>query len=69
MRTIFIKLIKKYQENKKANHTPSCIFYPSCSDYALIALNKYNILKALVLIFKRIYRCDSTRNFGGEDFP
>lgn len=69
MNVILIKLVRRYQESKKPDHTPSCIFTPSCSEYAIIALEKYNTFKALYLITKRIYRCDSAKNFGGNDYP
>lgn len=36
---------------------PSCIFYPTCSDYAKICFKKYNFLKAFRLSIKRIGRC------------
>ncbi len=64
-----MKFVKKYQKNKKIDHVPSCIFNPSCSDYAITALEKYNTIYALVLIGKRVYRCDSAKNFGGDDYP
>lgn len=35
----------------------SCVFYPSCSEYAKEALNKYPIPKAFYLILWRILRC------------
>ena len=36
---------------------PRCRFYPSCSQYALEALETYNLLTALWLIAKRLLRC------------
>jgi uncharacterized protein len=69
MKRLIIKLVHKYQKSKGSNHIPSCIFTPSCSDYAILALEKYNIFKALRLIKTRIYKCDSAKNIGGEDYP
>lgn len=69
MKSLLINLVYKYQNNKKENHVCTCIFYPSCSNYAIMALKKYNVFRSLYLILKRIYRCDSSRNIGGIDFP
>ena len=69
MNRLLIKLVRKYQNSKGGNHVPSCIFTPSCSDYAIISLEKYNIFKALRIITIRIYKCDSAKNHGGNDYP
>lgn len=34
-----------------------CRFYPSCSEYAYEAVEKYGVKKGFVLAFKRISRC------------
>ena len=36
---------------------PVCVFYPTCSEYAKEAVEKYGILKGIWLGFKRIIRC------------
>jgi len=70
MRRLIIKLIEDYQKSKGEDHIPSCLFTPSCSDYAKIALSKYNLLKAIYLIINRIYRCDVSKlHSGGIDIP
>jgi len=43
-----------------------CRFVPSCSEYALEALNKYSLRKSLFLIIKRIIKCGPW-NPGGHD--
>jgi putative membrane protein insertion efficiency factor len=37
--------------------TPTCLFYPTCSEYTKQALQKYGLFKGLFLGFKRISRC------------
>ena len=69
MNKLLIKLVRYYQNSKNPDHAPSCIFTPSCSVYAIIALEKYNTFKALYIICRRIYSCDSAKNFGGNDYP
>jgi putative membrane protein insertion efficiency factor len=36
---------------------PVCVFYPSCSEYAKQAINKYGVFKGLYFGFHRILRC------------
>lgn len=35
-----------------------CIYYPTCSEYTVEAINKYGVLKGLFLGFLRILRCN-----------
>ncbi|MDP3725750.1 MAG: membrane protein insertion efficiency factor YidD [bacterium] len=34
-----------------------CIFYPSCSEYAKISIEKYGFLRGIIKSAKRITRC------------
>lgn len=34
-----------------------CYFTPSCSDYAILVLEKYSFRKAFPMIVNRLYRC------------
>lgn len=43
-----------------------CRFYPSCSEYAINALERFGFLKGSWLAAKRIFRCHP-RNPGGHD--
>lgn len=36
---------------------PSCIFYPTCSEYSKLCFKKYPFKKAFFLSLKRIGRC------------
>ncbi len=65
MKKLLIKLIKLYQRMPLASHS-NCKFIPSCSNYALDALNKYGALKGSWLAFKRILRCNPFSK-GGYD--
>jgi len=44
----------------------SCRFFPTCSQYAYQAVEKYGVLKGLALGFWRILRCNPW-NRGGVD--
>lgn len=49
--------IKQYQTWISISLLPCCRFYPSCSEYALDALQQKNLGQALALITKRLLRC------------
>jgi len=36
----------------------SCRFFPSCSEYSLQALERYGLLRGLLLSLKRVLRCN-----------
>jgi hypothetical protein len=52
-----ILLIKAYKYLISPILPNSCRFYPSCSEYALDAFNKYGFVKGFWLTLKRIGRC------------
>lgn len=50
-------LIKFYRRNISPLTPPSCRFRPTCSQYALEAIEKYGALKGGWLALKRLSRC------------
>jgi hypothetical protein len=59
----FIKIYKKYLSPL---FPPSCRFYPTCSEYAIQAIEKYGIFKGGAKAVWRILRCNPF-NKGGFD--
>ena len=57
MKFFLIKSIFFYQKYISRLKRPSCVFYPSCSEYAKEAINKYGVFKGSRLSFLRIIRC------------
>ena len=51
----FINLYKKYISPFKGTRCP---YYPSCSDYAVEAVNRYGSFKGSFIAFWRIIRCN-----------
>lgn len=51
----FIKIYRKYISPLKK---PCCRFYPTCSVYAIDAINKYGAVKGSFIATKRILRCN-----------
>lgn len=62
-----IYIIRAYQSNAPNWIRSACRYEPSCSEYSIIALQKYGLLKGLFLAVFRIIRCFPP--FGGKDFP
>lgn len=65
MSRIILGLIRFYQLAISPYLVPRCRFLPTCSEYAIEAIQKYGILKGGYLSIKRIYRCHP---FGGNGF-
>ncbi|MBN1479853.1 membrane protein insertion efficiency factor YidD [candidate division KSB1 bacterium] len=54
---LFIVLIRIYQILLSPLFPDSCRFYPSCSTYAIQAMQKYGVFKGLFKAVYRILRC------------
>jgi len=67
MKKIFIALINFYRKRISPLSSPSCRYIPSCSAYALEALEKYGAAKGLWLAIKRIAKCHPFHR-GEHDF-
>lgn len=50
----FVRFYRKFISPLKR---PSCIYTPTCSEYAIDALNKYGFFKGSFLSIKRVLRC------------
>jgi len=57
MKYLFIKLINFYQKRISGFKKQSCVFYPTCSEYAKEAINKYGATKGTFLATRRVLRC------------
>ena len=65
----FLLLIRIYQSLISPLLGPSCRFTPTCSAYALEALEKHGTLKGLALTFKRISKCNPLGGSGIDNVP
>jgi putative membrane protein insertion efficiency factor len=66
MMSVIKSIIKAYQGISRTLFPMACRFHPSCSQYALDAIEKYGILKGGFKTFMRILRC-SPISGGGYD--
>lgn len=63
-----IALIRFYQRFISPLLGPRCRFYPTCSEYALISISEWGILKGSRLTLLRLLKCGPW-NDGGYDPP
>jgi putative membrane protein insertion efficiency factor len=48
---------------------PACRFFPTCSEYAMQALNRHGALRGLVLSVRRLLRCHPWHPGGYDPVP
>ncbi len=63
---VAITLIKGYQRFLSPILGSNCRFYPTCSCYAIEAIDRFGVAKGGLLASKRILKCHPL-NEGGED--
>ena len=63
---LVISFIKSYQRFLSPLLGSNCRFNPTCSSYAIEAINRFGVLKGCWLASKRILRCHPL-NAGGDD--
>ncbi|MEE4364920.1 MAG: membrane protein insertion efficiency factor YidD [Desulfotignum sp.] len=69
MKQLLLLLIKFYQFFISPLTGQNCRFYPSCSVYAVEAVQKYGSLKGSLLAAKRILRCHPFHAGGFDPVP
>jgi putative membrane protein insertion efficiency factor len=77
IKLIVLLAIRFYQKTLSFDHGPlakffpfwGCCFYPSCSQYAYEAVDKYGVIKGCWLGFKRVMRCHPLSKGGHDPIP
>lgn len=69
MRGVFIFIVRGYQTVISPLLPPACRYYPSCSNYALEALDKYGAWRGGSLAVRRILRCHPFHPGGFDPVP
>ncbi len=70
MKKLLIKLIEFYRKNiSPYKGGPRCRFRPTCSEYAIEAINVHGALKGSFLAVKRILRCNPLFKGGYDPVP
>ena len=58
LRSVVVAPIRAYQRVFSPMFGERCKYYPSCSEYAAQAVQRYGILRGLVLAGWRLLRCN-----------
>ena len=58
IKKIVIFPIKNYRKYISPHTKPSCRYYPSCSVYAIQAIERYGVIKGTAKAVWRILRCN-----------
>lgn len=65
-RSLAVVLLRFYQRWISPAFGPRCRYYPSCSEYAVQAVQRFGILRGLLLAAWRLLRCNPWSR-GGYD--
>ena len=65
----FMAIVRAYKRYISPLTRPSCIYQPSCSTYALQAIERYGALKGGWLSIRRILRCHPFHEGGFDPVP
>ena len=69
MKKAAIKIIKFYQRRISPLFPPQCKYYPTCSQYAVTAIERFGLFKGGLLAVWRILRCNPFSNGGVDLVP
>ncbi len=69
MRRLLIAGIRLYQLTLRAFIGCHCRFFPTCSDYAIEALEKHGCVRGSRLILSRLARCHPFAHGGHDPVP
>ena len=69
MKSVLRSLLRFYQLAISPMMAPSCRFYPSCSNYAIEALQVHGAARGSLLALKRVCRCHPWNDGGVDPVP
>ena len=69
MKKILIALVKFYRAYISPHTKPCCRYIPTCSEYALEAIEKYGAWKGAWLALRRFLRCHPFHKGGYDPVP
>jgi len=69
MKTVLLGMIRFYRRYLSPLHPPTCRFIPTCSAYAVEAVEKYGAAKGGLLALRRLMRCHPFHKGGYDPVP
>ena len=69
MKRVLIWLVRFYQQAISPRKPPCCKYVPTCSQYALEALERFGAVKGTALAVWRVLRCNPFSRGGYDPVP
>ena len=68
MRGLVIAFLKLWRTFISPLYPPSCRYYPTCSEYAILSVQKHGAFRGTLKALWRVLRCNPWSK-GGVDLP
>ncbi|WP_428378942.1 membrane protein insertion efficiency factor YidD [Olsenella sp. Marseille-QA0557] len=65
----FLFLVRGYQKSISPYLPDACIYTPTCSQYAIEALERYGAIRGCWLAVRRLVRCNPLHKGGYDPVP
>ena len=69
VKKLILKMIRFYQKYISPMSPPTCRFYPTCSQYAIEAVEEHGAIKGSYLATRRILKCHPFHEGGFDPVP
>lgn len=69
LKAVFLACIRFYRTHISPHFPPACRYVPTCSEYALTAVERYGALRGGWMAFLRILRCNPFCKGGYDPVP
>ena len=69
MKIVLIRLIRGYKIGISPYLPNACRFYPTCSQYAIEAIERFGVIRGGSIAIKRILRCQPLHPGGYDPVP
>ncbi len=70
MKKVLISMVRFYQKNlSPLKKYATCVYTPTCSQYAIEAIEKHGVIKGGLLSIWRILRCNPFSKGGYDPVP
>jgi len=69
MQKVLLTLLRFYQQHISRLLPPACRHFPTCSNYALEAIERYGAVRGAALAVARVGRCNPFAKAGFDPVP
>ena len=69
MKIFILRFIKFYQKNISPLKKPCCRYIPTCSEYAIISIERFGVFRGSLMALCRILRCNPFVKGGYDPVP